>query len=67
MKADDRIRVTKWLALLLCTLAGTPLLAQDPPWTAPLRGSWVQTGSADPGYHDRIGQLLAQIAGDFHQ
>ncbi len=49
MKADDRIRVTKWLALLLCTLAGAPLLAQDPPWTAPVRGSWVQTGSAAPG------------------
>ena len=35
--------------LLQCALASGGAYAQSAPWTAPLRGSWVQTGTPGPG------------------
>ncbi|HEV3202656.1 MAG TPA: glycosyl hydrolase 115 family protein, partial [Bryobacteraceae bacterium] len=38
-----------FLLAALCALATSVASAQTAPWTAPLRGSWVQTGSSAPG------------------
>lgn len=37
------------LVLSLCVLSPSRAASQTAPWTAPVRGSWVQTGPAAPG------------------
>lgn len=49
MKVKNRLRIPAWLAVLFCIVSGSQLLAQEQPWTAPLRGSWVQTGTPADG------------------
>ncbi|MEJ2082245.1 MAG: glycosyl hydrolase 115 family protein, partial [Acidobacteriota bacterium] len=49
MKAKDRLRIPAWLALLFCMASGSQMFAQDQPWAAPVRGSWLQTGPAGAG------------------
>src|ERR1035438_9219748 len=42
-------RRTPYLLLVLCAFVSSQASAQTAPWTAPLRGSWVQTGPAAQG------------------
>jgi hypothetical protein len=49
MGADDRIRISAWLLPLCWLLAGAAGAAETPPWTSPLRGSWVRTGPQAAG------------------
>ena len=44
-----RIRTIPCLLLTLCAFVSSRASAQTAPWTAPLRGSWVQTGPAAQG------------------
>src|ERR1039457_4847421 len=44
-----RIRSIPYFLLALGALASSMASAQTPPWTAPLRGSWVQTGPPSQG------------------
>lgn len=42
------LRISTFCVLLACC-AGTRAAAQETPWSAPVRGTWVQTAMAQPG------------------
>jgi Glycosyl hydrolase family 115 len=58
-----RTRTIPYLLLVLCVFSTGRASAQTAPWTTPLRGSWVQTGTAAQGdivlaTHDGTSQIV---------